>query len=63
MATDEGIQLAVEAKEYGDGSVKFVVFSVKPVEVSQVNAYLHEKRVSNLVKIQEVVLLDEIPLL
>jgi long-chain-fatty-acid--[acyl-carrier-protein] ligase len=55
--------LALEAKEYNDGSVKFVVFSVKLLEVSQLNAYLHERGISNLVKISEVVLLDEIPLL
>ena len=61
--SEEAVTLAVEAKEYGDGSVKFVVFSVKPLEVSQINAYLHEQGVSNLVKISEVILLDEIPLL
>lgn len=60
---NEGIALAVEAKEYQDGSVKFVVFSVSPLEVSQLNAYLREKGVSNLVKMSEVVMLDEIPLL
>jgi hypothetical protein len=43
--------------------VKFVVFSVIPLEVSQMNAYLREEGVSNLVKITEVVTLDEIPLL
>jgi long-chain-fatty-acid--[acyl-carrier-protein] ligase len=59
----EEVALALEAKEYGDGSVKFVVFSVKPLEVSQINAYLREQGVSNLVKVSEVVVLDEIPLL
>jgi long-chain-fatty-acid--[acyl-carrier-protein] ligase len=57
------VVLALEAKEYSDGSVKFVVFSMKPLEIFQLNTYLHERGVSNLVKISEVVLLDEIPLL
>ena len=35
--------VALEAREYQDGSVKFVVFSIHPLEVSQINAYLHEK--------------------
>jgi long-chain-fatty-acid--[acyl-carrier-protein] ligase len=57
------IVLAVEAKEYEDGSVKFVVFSIHPLDVSQINTYLREQGISNLVKINEVILLDEIPLL
>jgi long-chain-fatty-acid--[acyl-carrier-protein] ligase len=61
--SEEETVLAVEAKEYGDGSVKFVLFSIHPLEISQINAYLREQGVSNLVKISEVVLLDEIPLL
>jgi long-chain-fatty-acid--[acyl-carrier-protein] ligase len=61
--SEEAVMLALEAKEYADGSVKFVVFSVKPLEVSALNTYLHEQSVSNLVKVSEVILLDEIPLL
>lgn len=57
------VSLALEAKEHNDGSVKFVVFSIKPLEVSQLNTYLHERGISNLVKVSEVILLDEIPLL
>ena len=61
---EEGqVSIALEAKEYGDGSVKFVVFSIHPLEVADVNAYLREKGVSNLVKVKEAILLDEIPLL
>jgi long-chain-fatty-acid--[acyl-carrier-protein] ligase len=61
--SEKEVVLAIEAKEYGDGSVKFVAFSTKALEVSKLNAYLRERGVSNLVKITEVVLLDEIPLL
>jgi long-chain-fatty-acid--[acyl-carrier-protein] ligase len=60
---EKEVALALEAKEYADGSVKFVVFSVNPLEVSQINAYLHQQGVANLVKISEVIVLDEIPLL
>ncbi|MDR0369808.1 MAG: hypothetical protein LBH96_04840 [Candidatus Peribacteria bacterium] len=60
---EEQVSIALEAKEYGDGSVKFVVFSIHPLEVSSINAYLREKGVSNLVKIKEIIVLDEIPLL
>jgi long-chain-fatty-acid--[acyl-carrier-protein] ligase len=61
--SEEEVVLALEAKEYQDGSVKFVVFSIKSLEVSQINTYLREQGVSNLVKVSEVVVLDEIPLL
>ena len=60
---EEEVALAVEAKEYGDGSVKFVLFSIYPLEVSELNAYLHEQGIANLVKLSEVILLDAIPLL
>ena len=55
--------IALEAKEYQDGSVKFVVFSIHSLEVSQINAYLHEKGISNLVRVSDIIVLDEIPLL
>ncbi len=57
------VTLAVEAREYKDGSVKFVAFSIYDLNVSDINAYLRERGVSNLVKIKEVIVLDEIPLL
>lgn len=60
---DDQVSIALEAKEYGDGSVKFVVFSIHPLDTSSINSYLREKGVSNLVKIKEVIVLDEIPLL
>jgi hypothetical protein len=40
---EEQVSIALEAKEYSDGSVKFVVFSIHPLNVSDVNAYLREK--------------------
>ena len=61
--SEEEAVLAVEAKEYGDGSVKFVLFSIRALEISEINAYLHAQGIANLVKISEVILLDAIPLL
>ena len=43
--------------------MKFVAFSIRPLDASDLNAYLRERGVSNLVKIKEVIVLDEIPLL
>jgi long-chain-fatty-acid--[acyl-carrier-protein] ligase len=60
---EKEVTVALEAKEYADGSVKFVVFSVNPLEVSEINAYLREQGIINLVKISEIIILDEIPLL
>ena len=60
---EEEVVLAVEAKEYGDGSVKFVLFSIHALEVSELNIYLHKQGIANLVKLSEIILLDEIPLL
>ena len=60
---EKEVVLAVEAKEYGDGSVKFVLFSIHALDVQELNSYLHSQGIANLVKISESILLDEIPLL
>jgi long-chain-fatty-acid--[acyl-carrier-protein] ligase len=60
---EEKVVLSVEAKEYEDGTVKFVLFSVEPLKLTEVNTYLREQGVSNFVKINEVKVIEEIPLL
>lgn len=55
--------MSLEAKEFSDGTVKFVLFSIEPLDLKIVNKYLHEKGISNLVVIKEIILLDEMPLL
>gem|GEM_PF-812622 len=60
--TFEDSRIAVEAKEK-DGDVKIVLFSQNMLDIDEVNAYLRESGVSNLVKIHEIIELQEIPLL
>ncbi|MDR0282744.1 MAG: hypothetical protein LBI53_05680 [Candidatus Peribacteria bacterium] len=40
-----------------------MAFSIYPLDVAEINAYLRERGISNLVKIKEVIVLDEVPLL
>lgn len=56
-------QLALEAKEFPDGKVKFVVFSTQSLAINDLNTFLHKQGITNLVKISELQVLAEIPLL
>ncbi len=58
----EVVQIAIEALEK-DGGAKIVLFSIVPFVCDEVNAYLRERGVSNLIKIDEVRTLEAIPLL
>ncbi|GHW02664.1 hypothetical protein AGMMS50249_4500 [candidate division SR1 bacterium] len=62
-AIEEALGLSVEAREYEDGTAKFVAFSTEKIDIKQLNKTLREKKFSNLVKISEVQILPEIPLL
>lgn len=55
-------QIAVEALEK-EGIVKIVLFSKTPQNLEEVNAYLREKWASNLIKIDAVQTISEIPIL
>lgn len=59
----DSVSLSLEAKEFADGTVKFVLFSISNLDLESLNIYLHQKGISNLVNIKDIVLLDEIPLL
>jgi len=56
------LNIAIEAIEKV-GEVKIVLFSTSSIAQEEVNNHLREKWVSNLVKISEVQVLDEIPVL
>ena len=55
--------LAIQSQEKSDGSVRLVLFTIEDITSSQVNKYLREQWVSNLVAIDEVIKLKEIPML
>jgi len=57
----EGPQIAVCAKGEAEGRVRMTLFSTIELEVAQVNALLRKKGFSNLVRIDRVVPLEEIP--
>lgn len=58
----EGVSIAIEALENA-GEAKIVLFSLEQIAVEEVNDYLRKRGVSNLVKISEVMQIEEIPLL
>ena len=40
---EDEVAMALEAKEYQDGSVKFVIFSIVPLDVVDINTYLRKQ--------------------
>jgi len=60
--TDDKRRLALEAKEK-DGKVKFVLFSNFQIDKNEANEILRNAGISNLLKISEVRVLDELPIL
>ena len=56
------LEMAVEALEE-DGKVKICLFSVNSTSWKEVNHYLRERGVTNLIRISEVIKVDEIPVL
>lgn len=60
--TDEEIKIAIEALEQ-DWEAKIVLFAIDNLDLEEVNKYLRSRWVSNLIKISEIISVDEIPLL
>lgn len=58
----DGPRLAVCAKEEKDGRPRLILFSTKEVVPMEVNSLLRQKGFANIVRIDRVVTLDEIPL-
>jgi long-chain-fatty-acid--[acyl-carrier-protein] ligase len=56
------LNLAVEALEK-DWNAKIVVFSIDDLELEKINDYIHKNWIPNLVKISEIIKIDEIPVL
>ncbi len=57
-----GNSLAIEAKEE-NGNVKIVLFTTEKLDLSEVQSYLRENGVSNLVKISEIQIIEILPIL
>ncbi|MGE4443960.1 MAG: AMP-binding protein [Candidatus Altimarinota bacterium] len=60
--SDTEIKIALEAQEK-NGQIKIVLFSQKELNLEEINAYLRTSGVSNLVKINEIQVISEIPIL
>lgn len=60
--SDKELKIAIEALEE-DWEAKIVLFSLEHVEIEEVNDYLRKRWVSNLVKVSEVIKIEEIPVL
>lgn len=56
------LKIAIEALE-NNWEAKIVLFSISHLEVEEVNDYLRKRGVSNLVKISEIIKIEEIPVL
>ena len=55
--------LAIQSQEKPDGSVRLVLFTIEDIDLPSVNSYLREQWVLNLVSIDDIVQLKEIPML
>lgn len=55
--------LAIESEEDTDWSVRLILFSTEKITIAEANKYLREQWISNLVSIDEVIKLNEIPML
>ena len=60
--SDEELKMAIEALEK-DWETKIVLFSLEHLEIEEVNDYMRKNWVPNLVKISEVIKIEEIPVL
>lgn len=60
--SDSELTMAIEAREQ-NGEVKIVIFSIQDIVLEEAQSYLRENRVSNLVKISEVQVVEAIPVL
>lgn len=55
--------LAIEPEENSDWSVRLILFTTEDIDLPSVNSCLREQWVSNLVSIDEIIKLNEIPML
>ena len=55
--------LAIEAEENSDWSVKLTLFTTEKLLTNEVNDYLHSEWVTNLVSIDSIIQIKEIPML
>ncbi len=60
--TGEELNIAIEALEK-DGKTKIVLFWIEDLSIDEVNEYMRNNWVPNLVKIEEFIKVDEIPVL
>ncbi len=60
--SDKELKIAIEAIEK-DWNAKIVLFSLEHIETEDVNNYLRKRWVSNLVKISENIIIEQIPVL
>ncbi|MCP4523806.1 MAG: AMP-binding protein, partial [Candidatus Gracilibacteria bacterium] len=58
--SNDEVNIAIEALEK-EGEAKITLFSINNIPLEEVNIYLRSKGVSNLIKISEVIQIDEIP--
>lgn len=62
--SESGLEnIAIEATENPDWTATFTLFTTEYLEVSEVNSYLHQEWISNLINISKIQKLEEIPLL
>jgi len=54
--------LAIESEE-NDGKVRLTLFTTENVDLKEINSYLHDQWVTNLVSIDAIIKLEEIPML
>ncbi|MDD3302773.1 MAG: AMP-binding protein [Candidatus Gracilibacteria bacterium] len=60
--SDKELKIAIEALEK-DGNAKIVLFSIKHIEIEEVNDYLRKRGVSNIIKVTENIVIEKIPVL
>ncbi len=60
--SEEELKIAVEALE-NEWEVKIILFTLEHIETDEVNDYMRKRGVSNLVKISDVIKIEEIPVL
>ncbi|MDQ7023034.1 MAG: AMP-binding protein [Candidatus Gracilibacteria bacterium] len=60
--TGEELEVAIEAIEK-DGESKIAIFSIKNLDLLEVNKYMRDNGIPNLVKISEIIRVEEIPVM
>lgn len=63
QSSDWTESIAIEALEKKNGTVEFTIFTTNNISLDEINSYIHEEWISNLVHIDHIIQLDEIPML